>query len=515
MALTTKDQTAKFFPLLCNKFNITNIKQDILKWDKEWEAAIASSTAADVLKEISYLLDDSSIIYVDMESVRLILRNIQERAARSLRKTLHRGQFNTIWLLLDASEQRRHILQGLEKASEAPGTLWGQGNRALCPDVTVSNFLLEGGKGFIGFLTRFLEVFDSSDPAFLPNSWWEQASNLPNPWWKQTSSNDASRQRSKSTKLVFETATIDRNAFIGLFLLFSSESILHDITHRSMGMKDVLNIVENTGTYFAHSLALAKATLRDKPLVRCENCTKTPEDIGQGVRFMVCSTCKSKLKFEVHYCSQSCQNEDWPVHKKACGKKEVSKGLSGTKDDDLWQFGSGQLGPIADMMRNLPTNQDGTVDIANVGVGPCKGRRSPAAERQADMLEADKEADYFLFTASNVPVRFVIDDPGAKMVFRINRRMIMTQTADSGLEPMAEYMLKHRSGFPGLSRDVILKQLCAEHGNNTTEKVVEWERKSRERGVSIGTVIESLSKDFMKVFGHTFSKWYGFLLICV
>lgn len=168
------------------------------------------------------------------------------------------------------------------------------------------------------------------------------------------------------------------------------------------------------------------------------------------------------------------------------------------------------MSPIADMMCGLPTNQDGTVDIANIGVGPCKGQRSPAAKRQADMLEADKEADYFLFTANGVPVRFVIDDSGAKMVFRIHRRMYMTKTADSGLEAMAEYMLKHMSGYPGLSRDIILKQLCTEYGNNTAKRVAEWEQRARELGIGTGTVIGSMSKDFMKILGHTFS-WYGFL----
>lgn len=162
------------------------------------------------------------------------------------------------------------------------------------------------------------------------------------------------------------------------------------------------------------------------------------------------------------------------------------------------------MSPIADMLRDLPKNQDGTVNVTNIGVGPCKGQRSPAAVRQAKMLEADKDVDYFLFTASDVPVRFVIDDPGAKMVFRINR-MLMTQGADSGLEPMAEYMLKHMSGYPGLSRDTILKQLCAEYGNDTTEKVVEWERKTRERGIGTSTVIGYVSKDFKRIFGHNYS----------
>lgn len=96
----------------------------------------------------------------------------------------------------------------------------------------------------------------------------------------------------------------------------------------------------------------------------------------------------------------------------------------------------------------------------------------------------------FLFTASDVPVRsgFVVNDP----VFRIERRMVMTQTVDSGLEAMAEYILK--------------RSRCAEHENDTTEKAAEWEWKTRECGISTGTVIGFLSKDFMEMFGHVISK---------
>jgi hypothetical protein len=69
-------------------------------------------------------------------------------------------------------------------------------------------------------------------------------------------------------------------------------------------MKEVLHLMENTKGDVARCLAEVKTTLRDKPIIRCENCTKTPDEIGQDVRFMVCSVCKTKLKFEVHYCSQ-------------------------------------------------------------------------------------------------------------------------------------------------------------------------------------------------------------------
>ena len=43
---------------------------------------------------------------------------------------------------------------------------------------------------------------------------------------------------------------------------------------------------------------------RDKPLIRCEGCTKTPEDIGGNARFLICSNCRSKLDFVVYYCSK-------------------------------------------------------------------------------------------------------------------------------------------------------------------------------------------------------------------
>ncbi|KAG1737183.1 hypothetical protein EDB19DRAFT_1637176 [Suillus lakei] len=499
-----EEKLENFPPLLSKKFRITDIKQDVLKWNKEWEAAIASSTAADVLKEIY----DSFFTPSDIEFLHEDLCDVQGHLAEFLRSLPKEGHFDTIWLLLDVAEQRRHILEGLKGASNAP-TLWGHDCRALCPEVTVSNFLSQSGKGFIDFLTRVLETSSSSiKPAFLPNSWWEQASNLPNPWWEQASDVSAQKQISQSTKLVFEVATVNRNKFIAHFTLSSTLSIVHEITDRSSssdGMKNVLHVMENTEEYITRSVAQLKTTLRDKPLIRCENCTKTPEDIGQGVRFMVCSVCKTKHNFKVHYCSQSCQKQDWSLHRRACGKKPVSKGLSGTKGDSLWVFRDSN--PAIDLMRNLAKGGRSFTSLRDIGVSPCMGKRSPAAERQAEMLEADRNVDYFLFTASGETVRFVINDPGVKMVFRVNRGVIMTQTGDTGLDSMGEYMLKHMSGYPGLSRDIILKQLCAEHGADTAEKVVRLERTTRERGKS--TFIEGWLKDTENVFGDW--SWLGSL----
>ena len=55
---------------------------------------------------------------------------------------------------------------------------------------------------------------------------------------------------------------------------------------------------------FALGWAKALSSKRDKPLIRCQNCTKTPQEIDGNPKFMVCSICKSELGFVVHYCSR-------------------------------------------------------------------------------------------------------------------------------------------------------------------------------------------------------------------
>jgi hypothetical protein len=173
----------------------------------------------------------------------------------------------------------------------------------------------------------------------------------------------------------------------------------------------------------------------------------------------------------------------------------VSKGLSGTKGDSLWAF----TDPVTEMLRNC-RGKDGHINLRDMGMGPAKGKRSPAAERQAAMLQADRDVDYFLFTASGEPVRLVINDQAVKMTFRMVRGMVVMQTDhDTGIGAMTEYILKLMSGYPGLSRHIILEQLCAEYGDDTAQKVAEWERKGPQTG---STWVESWSKNLSSMFGH-------------
>ena len=80
-------------------------------------------------------------------------------------------------------------------------------------------------------------------------------------------------------------------------------SVLHDLSYGSAGMDPVTKFMKTKGS-FARAWSKTLSGMRDKPIIRCENCTKSPEEIGQNVKFMMCSSCKSKLDFAVHYCSQ-------------------------------------------------------------------------------------------------------------------------------------------------------------------------------------------------------------------
>jgi hypothetical protein len=78
-------------------------------------------------------------------------------------------------------------------------------------------------------------------------------------------------------------------------------SIVEDMMNGSPGMDPVVNFMKSSP--LARAWSKAVSGMRDKPIIRCENCTKSPEEIGHNVKFMQCSVCKSKLDFAVHYCS--------------------------------------------------------------------------------------------------------------------------------------------------------------------------------------------------------------------
>ncbi|EGN93743.1 hypothetical protein SERLA73DRAFT_145457, partial [Serpula lacrymans var. lacrymans S7.3] len=235
--------------------------------------------------------------------------------------------------------------------------------------------------------------------------------------------------------------------------------------------------------------------------MRCQTCSRSSDgDFGGKTHFMVCSTCKSKLDFSVHYCSQKCQKVDWPDHKPNCGKKKVIKVHEGTSADDNLRDCSPE---VAALLKDVPIDPSGTFNISSIGSGEPRYQRSSALQYQVSLIDADKEVEYVLFTPSGFPIRFFINnrddyETWTRINFRIVRKMAMSSARQDGLAPMAEHLIKHAENLPGLSRDIIMRQLCAEYGAETETKVSKLEKQSALTGHGL-TLVESMSRLSTKV----------------
>jgi len=219
----------------------------------------------------------------------------------------------------------------------------------------------------------------------------------------------------------------------------------------------------------ALALDAALAIKRDKPLIRCQNCTKTREEIGGKPKFMVCGTCKYKLEFVVHYCSRACQKADWPSHKKHCGKEKVAKKLRGTIHDQSWQY-SHILEHLPFVPQSTPQDDVSTTG-SEFGTPHPSFPHSPALQRQVALLENNRDVDYFLFDEADRPIAVVLNDSYLKINFRQFRFQAMFGPEQFGVESMAELLIKIVADRPRLSKARILVQFESEYGGNVEAKI--------------------------------------------
>jgi hypothetical protein len=288
---------------------------------------------------------------------------------------------------------------------------------------------------------------------------------------------------------------------------------MKDLAHGSTSMDPVASILKDES--IGGGIGMLVHELRDKPLIRCEKCTKCPEDIGENVKFMQCSVCKAKLNFAVHYCSQyvpsrychrhcshfalewyrACQKDDWREHKKICGKKKSTKQLLGTTRDHFWRYPS-----LPDYARHVPTDPKEGIELIATGFGnPHPSRpRSHALQRQVSLLTGDKHADYFLFDELDRPVRFVISDLYTRITFRQLRSEVLTSADPRGLGAIAEYLVKMMEHKPGLSRERIVAQLSREYSEDIGEKIAKWGQLIAQSGHPGTMFLEMIGKGLEK-----------------
>ena len=193
---------------------------------------------------------------------------------------------------------------------------------------------------------------------------------------------------------------------------------------------------------------------------------------------------------------RSCQKEDWPHHRKHCGKKKVLKNIKGTAQDPYWQHPN-----LPDhMLTHIGAGDaSGNVAVSSLGFGTPHPSRphSPALQRQVSLITGDKLADYFLFDETDHPIRFAIQgDMWMKISFRNLRSGAIFSAGQEGLEAMAEYLIKVMGGTPGLSRERILDQFNREYGDDFPAQFAHWANMGAKNGYgSEDTFLEIMSRN--------------------
>jgi len=155
-------------------FEITSIKTDPARWNKDWEKGLRSLSCQDVYVAFRDKLQRAEApdqLSRKMESLRKRVLEIQKLAIHLWNHLL--PDFFTSWVLLEEKERRKHLMNGLQKTCEA--LLLGEDSRALCPEINVHSLLKDEGRGFVDFIRNLhknLKEVDSNALYTVPSQWW-------------------------------------------------------------------------------------------------------------------------------------------------------------------------------------------------------------------------------------------------------------------------------------------------------------------------------------------------------
>jgi hypothetical protein len=164
------------------KFNITSIKSDPWRWNKEWEKALHSDTLTSsrhVYSMMGRMYGSDSWepekFSQHFQALKDLLCRAQDRVMED-HKLAEKGDFVTAWLLLEEGERKRHLLKGLEEACRYSSL--HQDARALCPEITISSLLKQRGRAFVDTIDAYVtgkKKANEGIPYIFPSEWWGKA----------------------------------------------------------------------------------------------------------------------------------------------------------------------------------------------------------------------------------------------------------------------------------------------------------------------------------------------------
>jgi hypothetical protein len=171
------------FSVWAHKFNITSMKANPIRWNREWEKALQTLSSSDVYRTMGEgllevgLLEPAKFSQVS-QGVKDVLCYSEEGVTMIWDDMLQEKfeSFKMAWLLLDEKERIRHLLKGLEEGCQR--ALLGEDSRALCPEITISSMLKRNGGAFTDFTSDYckrLKDASASRPYFFPSDWWDKA----------------------------------------------------------------------------------------------------------------------------------------------------------------------------------------------------------------------------------------------------------------------------------------------------------------------------------------------------
>jgi hypothetical protein len=195
---------------------IPSIKKDPLLWNKGWEKALPKLSAhRHVYPEMGkryYKKEDWDRIKISTHRRELKdrVRKAQQMTVELWEFLLDKGDFMTVWFLLNEDERQPHLLKGLQETCLV--VKFQKDARALCPEITITAMSKRKGRGFVEFLDAYRKGIKDLGQGQV------KLYAVPSAWWDKALEGTSQSVSDTLDKAAFELLTLHRDHFIGRWL---------------------------------------------------------------------------------------------------------------------------------------------------------------------------------------------------------------------------------------------------------------------------------------------------------